>query len=160
MHKTSIWFLYQGWFLFCRWAINVYFKNIGLLIHLSYSIFLCKELSSVYYYIWWYFLYLLVYNNPSFSLLSTLTLCSCHQSHSQPVVSAASPVSRCAADGASGAGLGAVPRGQHGLCPHPGAVYGETAGVGEGERRGWTFSSCTKIKSFLLKNKGWSLKLQ
>lgn len=44
-------------------------------------------------------------------------LISIPQSHSQPVVSAASPVSRCAPDGASGARLAGVPWGQHGLCP-------------------------------------------
>lgn len=55
----------------------------------------------------------------------------CRQSHGEPAVSAASQVSRCAADGASGARLRAVPWGQHGLCPHPGAVHGEALGIGE-----------------------------
>lgn len=75
---------------------------------------------------------------PLCSPLWTLPLCSCDlvsipQSHSQPAVSAASPVSRCDADGASGARLQAVPGGQHGLCTHPSAVHGATPGIGEGE---------------------------
>ncbi len=57
------------------------------------------------------------------------------QSHSQPAVSAASPVSRCTADGASGARIAGVPGGQHGLCPHPDDVHGGTPGVGKGESK-------------------------
>lgn len=75
------------------------------------------------------------------------------QSHSQPVVSAASPVSRCAADGASRAPLGAVPGGQHGLCTHPADVHGETPGVGRGkssmERRAEMFGA-TLSNSFVV----------
>lgn len=64
----------------------------------------------------------------------------CHQSHGEPAVGAASAVPRRAADGTCGARLEAVPGGQHGLRPHPGAIHGETPGVGEAESRGLMFS--------------------
>lgn len=57
------------------------------------------------------------------------------QTHSQPVVGSAAPVSRCAAHRVPGARLGAVAGGQHGLCPHPAHVHGETPRVGEGRLR-------------------------
>lgn len=41
-------------------------------------------------------------------------------------------MSRCVADGASGARFRAVQGGQHGLRPHPADVHGETPGGGEG----------------------------
>lgn len=56
------------------------------------------------------------------------------QSHSQPVDSSASPVSRRAAHGASTAQLRAVPGGQHGLCAHANHVHGEASGLGIVER--------------------------
>lgn len=63
-------------------------------------------------------------------------------------------MSRRAADGASAARLEAVPGGQHGLCPHPDAVHGETPGFGEGEsnmqRRGWRLSGQAKVYSSFL----------
>lgn len=69
---------------------------------------------------------------PSFYTVTQSYLLPCHQSRSQPAVSAAAAVPGCAPDGASGAGLAAVPRRQHGLCPHFANFHGETPGVGKG----------------------------
>lgn len=75
----------------------------------------------------------------------TQSLFICHQPRSQPAVGAAAAVPRRAADGASGAGLAAVPRGQHGLCPHFADVHGKTSGVG----RGWLIRSSAWLNTNL-----------
>lgn len=67
---------------------------------------------------------------PSLCVVTQSYVLPGHQSCSQPAVSAAAAVPRRAADGASRAGLAAVPRRQHGLCPHFADVHGKTPGVG------------------------------
>lgn len=69
---------------------------------------------------------------PPFYIVTQSHLLPGHQPCSQPTVSAAAAVPGRVAGGASGTGLAAVPRRQHGLCPHTASVHGKTPGVGKG----------------------------